>query len=234
MLKTENIVSGYGSLEILHGLSIESKRGQITAVIGPNGSGKSTLLRTIAGILRPFSGRIILQGEDITGLTAHNVLQKGMMFMPQGQRIFPKLTVLDNLRMGGYSLASKAEVDNGVQEIYKMFPVLREKRLQLAGELSGGQQAMVSLGMAMMSRPDIILLDEPSTGLAPKLVESVFERIIGLNEQGMTFLIVEQNIRRIMKVANHAYIIDKGCKVFAGSPEEIKSKQELMDLYFTL
>lgn len=234
MLKTENIVSGYGSLEILHGLSIEAKRGQITAVIGPNGSGKSTLLRTIAGILRPFSGRIILQGEDITGLTAHNVLQKGMMFMPQGQRIFPKLTVLDNLRMGGYSLASKAEVDNGVQEIYKMFPVLREKRLQLAGELSGGQQAMVSLGMAMMSRPDIILLDEPSTGLAPKLVESVFERIIGLNEQGMTFLIVEQNIRRIMKVANHAYIVDKGCKVFGGSPEEIKSKQELMDLYFPL
>lgn len=234
MLKTENIVSGYGSLEILHGLSIEAKRGQITAIIGPNGSGKSTLLRTIAGILRPFSGRIILQGEDITGLTAHNVLQKGMMFMPQGQRIFPKLTVLDNLRMGGYSLASKAEVDNGVQEIYKMFPVLREKRLQLAGELSGGQQAMVSLGMAMMSRPDIILLDEPSTGLAPKLVESVFERIIGLNEQGMTFLIVEQNIRRIMKVANHAYIVDKGCKVFGGSPEEIKSKQELMDLYFPL
>jgi len=234
VLKTENIVSGYGSLEILHGLSIEAKRGQITAVIGPNGSGKSTLMRTIAGILRPFSGRIILRGEDITGLTAHNVLQKGMMFMPQGQRIFPKLTVLDNLRMGGYSLASKAEVDNGVQEIYKMFPVLREKRLQLAGELSGGQQAMVSLGMAMMSRPDIILLDEPSTGLAPKLVESVFERIIGLNEQGMTFLIVEQNIRRIMKVANHAYIIDKGRKVFGGSPEEINSKQELMDLYFPL
>ena len=234
MLKTENIISGYGDLEILHELSIEAKRGQITAIIGPNGSGKSTLLRSIAGILRPFSGRIILRGEDITGSTAHNVLRKGMMFMPQGQRIFPKLTVLDNLRMGGYSLASKAEVDKGVQEIYKMFSVLREKRLQLAGELSGGQQAMVSLGMAMMSRPDIILLDEPSTGLAPKLVESIFERITGLNEQGMTFLIVEQNIRKIMKVANDAYIIDKGRKVFGGSPEEIKSKQELMDLYFPL
>ena len=235
LLTVENLVAGYGRLEILHGVSLSVEAGSVTGIIGPNGSGKSTLLKTIAGFLTPQRGQIRFRGTDITGLTPHEILRHGVMFMPQGQRIFPRLTVQENLQMGGYSLAQSTEVNQRMRSVFRLFPILQEKAHQLAGELSGGQQAMVSFGMAMMSHPRLILLDEPSAGLAPRIIQTVFERIAELNQgEGMTFLIVEQNIRKIMEVADTIYILDKGENVFSGRPEEMRSREELMALYLHL
>lgn len=235
LLTVETLVAGYGRLEILHGVSLIVETGSIVGIIGPNGSGKSTLLKTIAGFLPPQQGRIHFGGLDITGLTPHEILRRGIMFMPQGQRIFPRLTVQENLQMGGYSLSKTTEVNQRIAAVFRLFPILQEKAQQLAGELSGGQQTMVSFGMAMMSRPRLILLDEPSAGLAPRIIQTVFERIEELNQgEGMTFLIVEQNIRKIMEVADHIYILDQGENVFSGKPEEMRSREELMTLYLHL
>lgn len=234
ILQVDNGVGGYGRLEVLHGVSLAAQQGQITAIIGPNGAGKSTLLKILAGVLKPFSGHVRFHDGEVTGLPPHAMLRKGIMYIPQGPRVFPRLSVRENLQMGGYSLSGRAALQEGVEQIYRLFPELRQHQAQLAGTLSGGQRAMVNFGMAMMSRPQIILLDEPSAGLAPKVLANVFHHIADLNARGMTFLIVEQNIRKVMEIAHQVYIIDKGRSVFTGPPTELKTRQELMRLYLRL
>lgn len=234
ILEVDKIVGGYGRLEVLHGVSLAARQGQISAIIGPNGAGKSTLLKILAGVLKPFSGRISFHGQEISGLPPHGLLRKGIMYMPQGPRIFPRLSVRENLQMGGYSLARRSAVEEGLAQIDRLFPELRQHQARLAGTLSGGQRAMVSFGMAMMSRPQVILLDEPSAGLAPRVLASVFDHIADLNAGGMTFLIVEQNIRKVMEIAHEVYIVDRGQTVFTGPPAQLTSRQELMRLYLRL
>ena len=234
ILEVEDSVAGYGRMEILHGVSLVAREGQITAIIGPNGAGKSTLLKILAGELKPTSGHIRFRGQEVTGLAPHTLLHKGIVYMPQGPRVFPKLTVRENLLMGGYSLPSGEAVEGGLEQVYGLFPKLREHQGRMAGALSGGQRAMVNFGMAMMCRPEIILLDEPSAGLAPKILVTVFRHIKDLNTSGITFLIVEQNIRKVMEIAHHVYILDKGKAAFAGPPTQLRSRQELMRLYLGL
>ena len=234
ILQLEEAVGGYGRMEVLHGVSLAAQQGQITAIIGPNGAGKSTLLKILAGVLKPFSGRIKYHGQEVTGLAPHTLLRKGIMYMPQGPRVFPRLKVRENLQMGGYSLARKSMLKESLEQVYRLFPELSQHRTRLAGTLSGGQRAMLNFGMAMMSRPQIILLDEPSAGLAPKVLADVFHHIADLKASGMTFLIVEQNIRKVMEIAQQVYIIDKGQTVFNGPPTELNSRHELMRLYLRL
>lgn len=234
ILQADHIVGGYGRVVVLHGVSVAAQRGQIMAIIGPNGSGKSTLLKILAGALNPFSGRITFHGEDITGLAPHILLRKGIMYMPQGPRVFPRLSVRENLQMGGYSLPTKAAVQEGLERVYRLFPELGHQQARWAATLSGGQRAMVSFGMAMVSRPQVILLDEPSAGLAPRALSSVFDHIKELNARGMVFVIVEQNIRKVMELAHQVYIIDRGRNVFVGPPTELMSRQDLMRLYLRL
>jgi branched-chain amino acid transport system ATP-binding protein len=231
MLAAENIVTGYGKQEIVHGVSLAAEAGQITCIFGPNGCGKSTLLKAIAGALPVWSGSARLDDTVLSNLPVHEVVRQGLVLMPQGGGVFPRLTVMENLRMGGYAIADKRLVESRIEALIDQYPSLARRRKTAAGALSGGEQAMLSLARALVSEPGFILLDEPSAGLSPAMVMETLERITTLTRKGIGILMVEQNIREAMPIADKIYILAAGEKRFEGSPKDVRDDRQIMDIY---
>ncbi len=226
MLSVENVVSGYGETVVVNGVSINVAPGEIVVIIGPNGCGKSTLLKTIFGLVKPGSGKISLSGEDITGAKPFELVRKGMGFVPQTENVFASLSVMENLEMGGYTTDI---LDPG--EMFEMFPVLAEKKKEKASSLSGGERQMLAMARAMMAHPKLLLLDEPSAGLAPKMVEVLMEKIKELRESDSSVLLIEQNARSALRIADRGYIMVMGKRVFEGRTDEILDHKEIGRLY---
>ena len=230
-LRAEGIVAGYGSVQILHGVSVSAGEGQVSCIFGPNGCGKSTLLKAIAGAIDTWNGRVSLDGDDITGLPSHAVLSRGLALMPQGGGVFAQLSVRDNLRMGGYTLRSRPALDERIDELLEEFPRLRERLSVNAGNLSGGEQMMLAIARALIVRPRFLLFDEPSAGLSPKLATEALVRVAALAQRGVGVLVVEQNIREAMRVADRIFVLVGGSNRFEGRPADIADDRELMRLY---
>jgi branched-chain amino acid transport system ATP-binding protein len=230
-LAAENVVTGYGKQEIVHGVSLTAEAGQITCIFGPNGCGKSTLLKAIAGALPVWSGTARLDGTVLSNLPVHEVVRQGLVLMPQGGGVFPRLTVMENLRMGGYAIPDKRLVESRIEALIDQYPSLAQRRRTAAGALSGGEQAMLSLARALVSEPRFILLDEPSAGLSPAMVMETLGRITTLTKRGIGILMVEQNIREAMPIADRLYILAAGEKRFEGSPSDVRDDRQIMDIY---
>jgi len=229
ILKTEGITAGYTKVDILHEVNIRLKSGEIVSIIGPNGAGKSTLLKTIFGILNPREGNVTLKNEDITGLKPDRIARKGISYVPQVDNIFPSMTIQENLEMGAF--IRNDDYSQRLDEIYDLFPILKERRKQKAGQLSGGQRQMVAMGRALMVDPRVLLLDEPSAGLSPILVSDIFEKIIEINETGVSIIIVEQNAREALKMANHGYVLAMGKNVLDDKGDALLANKEVGRLY---
>jgi len=230
ILQAENITAGYTrEVNILYEVGIRLKSGQIVSVIGPNGAGKSTLLKTIFGILKPTNGKISLKDEDITGLKPDKVANKGISYVPQVDNVFPSLTIQENLEMGAF--IRNDDYSQRLNEIYELFPILGDRRKQKAGQLSGGQRQMVAMGRALMVDPQVLLLDEPSAGLSPKLVDMIFEKIRDINKTGVSMIIVEQNAREALKMADHGYVLAMGKNVLDDTGDALLANEEVGRLY---
>ena len=232
ILEVRDLDAGYGEIDVLEDVDMAVEDDQITGIIGPNGTGKSTLLKSIIGIADVKDGEILYRGEPLGETEPSDLIRKGITYMPQGDRVFPGMSVYDNLRMGGYAMDSGFEA--ALEEVYDLYPVLKEKKNQQAGDLSGGQQTMLSFGMALINQPDLILLDEPSAGLAPDLVDNLFEQIERLRDEGIPFLIVEQSVRALLDHCDYVYVIEGGTTVFDGTPEELRGDDDLMEMYLAL
>jgi branched-chain amino acid transport system ATP-binding protein len=231
MLELDNIHTYYGNIHALKGLSITVEEAEIVSLIGGNGAGKSTTLNTVSGILRPRQGHIRFLGEDLSVYKAHDIVTKGIVQVPEGRRIFGRLTVTENLQMGAFTVTDKKQVSNNMERVFHLFPRLRERRTQLGGTLSGGEQQMLATGRAMMSDPKLLLMDEPSMGLAPVLVDSIFETIQELNRAGTTILLVEQNARVALQIAHRGYVLQTGEIVLSGTAEELRTNPEVQKSY---
>ena len=229
LLEAKRITAGYGETEILHRVFVKVNEGEIVSIVGPNGAGKSTLLKTILGLLKPREGKVILEAEDITGLDPDRIVRKGICYVPQTDNVFASLTVEENLEMGAF--IRKDNYQNRIQEIYEIFPDLEERRKDRAGKLSGGQRQMVAIGRALMLEPKIILLDEPSASLAPKLVRLIFQKITEINRSGVGILMVEQNIREALRIADQAYVLAMGRNRFHDTGQALLNNQEVGKLY---
>ena len=232
MLEARNITAGYGELDVVHDFSMQLNDGEIACIIGPNGSGKSTILKSIVGIVKPRKGAILLDGRDVTGLEPCETLRRGICLSPQGMTAFPMMTVLENLLMGAYIVKGGNEIRHRLEEAYSLFPVLAQRRGDTADKLSGGEQVMLCIARALMSHPKVILLDEPSLGLAPKASDYLYAKISEINRDGCSMVVVEQNVRKALSVAHRAYVIRLGRKRFEGKPEEIASDDRLKELFW--
>jgi len=232
MLSVEKIESGYGPMQVLWQPSIHVKNGSITSILGPNGAGKSTLLYTILGSVRPWKGTIVFQGRDVTRSPAHLKVELGLALVPEGKHLFPNMSVYENLRMGAFLKNANAQRENSLALVYDLFPRLRERHLQAAGSLSGGEQQMVTIARALMTKPRLLILDEPSQGLAPKLVTELFETIKKLRDDiGLTILLVEQNADISLKMADYIYVMHEGNVKARGTPNEIEGSSEIRRAY---
>ena len=216
MLKVENLHFRYArKIHALKGVSLEVRAGEIVALIGNNGAGKTTMMKSVTGLLKPESGKIIFNGEDLTGLPADQIMRKGLSLVPEGRHIFPRLTVMENLEMGAYSRPSGANLESEYDHAFNLFPVLGKRRAQLGGTLSGGEQQMLAIARALMSAPKLLMLDEPSMGLAPVIVDRIFEIITRINSEGAAILLVEQNAKRALRASSRAYVLETGAIVMA-------------------
>jgi branched-chain amino acid transport system ATP-binding protein len=231
MLKVENINVYYGAIHALKGISIEVNEGEIVTLIGANGAGKSTTLRTISGLLKPKNGNITFEGKSIAGIPAHHIVKLGISQVPEGRRVFAHMTVLENLELGAYVRTDAKGIKEDMDKVFARFPRLAERRSQLAGTLSGGEQQMLAMGRAMMSRPRIMLLDEPSMGLAPLLVKEIFSIIKDINESGTTVLLVEQNANMALSIAHKAYVLETGRITLSGPAKELAASEEVRKAY---
>ena len=231
MLKIENLEVAYGNIKAIKGISLEVNQGEIVTLIGSNGAGKSTTLRAISGILKPRSGSITFNGERIDGVEGHEIVAKGICQSPEGGRIFPKMTVDENLDLGAFLRNDKNEIANDRQRVLELFPRLQERIDQKAGTMSGGEQQMLAVGRALMGSPKLLLLDEPSMGLAPVLVEMIFETIEKINKQGTTILLVEQNALAALNVADRAYVLESGSIKMSGKAKDLISNDEVTKAY---
>lgn len=231
MLKIINLNSGYGESEILHGIDLEINSSEIVALIGPNGAGKSTILKSVFGLAVIFSGKIVLKDKDITKIKTHELIELGIGYIPQGRQIFSNMTVLENLQMGAFIIKSRDAVERNVNDIFQKFPIFKEKQNELAGNLSGGQQQLLAIARALMQKPQILLLDEPSLGLAPKVVKEIFEKIIEIKNEGVAVLIVEQNAKQAVGIADRAYILENG-KIVMQVNKDILKNEKIRDIYF--
>ena len=231
MLKVRDLVVAYGGIEALKGISIDVPEGQIVTLIGANGAGKSTLLRTIMGLEKPRSGSVEYNEENLKGLNSQHIVTRGITLVPEGRRVFPNLTVLENLRIGAYLRKDEDGILKDIQRIYELFPRLEERNWQMAGTLSGGEQQMLALGRALMCRPKLIMMDEPSLGLAPLVIKEIFNIIRRINESGTTVLLVEQNANMALKVAHHAYVLETGRIKMEGSGRELLENEEIKEAY---
>ena len=230
MLKIENIHTSYGKITALRGISLEAAAGEIVTLIGANGAGKTTALKTIAGLIRPQQGRVIFEGKDITRAPAHRIVRLGVALSPEGRKIFPGLSVLENLEMGAFC-RPPSELSEDLDSVFALFPILAERRKQSGGTLSGGEQQMLAIGRAMMNRPRLLLLDEPSLGLAPIVVEKIFEIITRINSQGTTILLIEQNANMALSVANRGYVIESGRIVLTDTAKALLSNESVRHAY---
>jgi branched-chain amino acid transport system ATP-binding protein len=230
VLKATGLCAGYGDTEILHGIDIAAERGDIIAVLGPNGAGKTTLNNVLSGILVPVSGNICFDGEDITRASAAELVTRGLIHVPEGRRVFPTLTVLENLELGSYRRGREHRVEN-LERIMAIFPRLRERLSQSAGTLSGGEQQMLAIGRGLMAEPKLLILDEPSLGLAPILVDELFSLIRTINKQGLTILLVEQNVARSLEIASRAYVIEQGYIALSGLAAELARNEDVRRSY---
>ena len=231
MFEIKDLVVHYGVIQALKGISLEVKEGEIVTLIGANGAGKTTTLHSISGLIRATSGSILFQGEDITKTSAPRRVAMGISQAPEGRRLFSDMTVLENLELGAFLRKDKAALSADIENVYQRFPILSDRRRQLAGTLSGGEQQMLAIGRALMSRPKIMLLDEPSMGLAPMIVSNIFSIIREINEAGTTVLLVEQNARMALAIAHRAYVIETGRIVASGSGEELAKSDEIVKAY---
>ena len=231
MLKVRDLVVAYGGIEALKGISIDVPDGQIVTLIGANGAGKSTLLRTIMGLVKPRSGTVEYNEETLNGLNSQRIVSRGITLVPEGRRVFPNLTVLENLRIGAYLRKDDDGIAADIKRIYELFPRLEERHWQMAGTLSGGEQQMLALGRALMSRPKIMMMDEPSLGLAPLVIKDIFSIIRRINESGTTVLLVEQNANMALKVAHHAYVLETGRIKMEGGGKELLENEEIKEAY---
>jgi len=229
LLEFDNVVSGYGEMEILHGVSIRVEEGEIVSIIGPNGAGKSTLVKTVFGLLNTWEGNISFTDEDITGLSPEQIVRKGMCYVPQVDNTFSSLTVQENLEMGAY--IRDDDFRPRIEEIYELFPDIKDRRRTRVDKLSGGMRQMVALGRALMLDPQMLLLDEPSAGLAPMLVDMIFERIHAINQQGVTFLIIEQNARKALENSDRGYVLVDGKNRLDGPGSELLADEQIGELF---
>ena len=229
MLKIDSLKVSYGGIEAVKGITFEVPERKIITLIGANGAGKSTTLRTIAGLVKPAAGRIHLQAEDITGMSPDRIVSRGITLVPEGRRVFPDLTVLENLKIGAY--LRKDSLDDDLKWIYELFPRLKERSWQAAGTLSGGEQQMLAVGRALMSRPKIMMMDEPSLGLAPIVVQGIFEIIQEVNRQGVTILLVEQNANKALEICDRAYVLENGKLVLSGTGTELMASDDIKKAY---
>jgi len=231
LLLAEHITAGYGRIDILHDVGLAVRPGEIVSVIGPNGAGKSTTFKTIVGFLRPRAGRVVFDGRDITGLRTDLVLRRGLAYVPQGRIVFPQMTVLENLEMGGFIERDRARLAAALERVFTLFPVLHERRRQKAGTMSGGEQQMVAMGRALMTEPRLILLDEPSLGLSPKFVTLIFDKLVEMKAGGYTLMLVEQNATRALAIADRAYVLELGRNRFEGPGRDLLVDPEVKRLY---
>lgn len=231
-LVVDGIYTAYDKADVLEDVSLKAECGKITCLLGSNGSGKSTLIRSILGLTPPSRGQIRFGAIELTGLPTHNIVAAGVACIPEGRKIFPKLTVEENLRLGGFQERSNEILSKRIQKVYDAFPVLGQRKEQIAGTMSGGEQAMISIGRGLMSAPRLLLLDEPSLGLSPALVKENFRIIRRINEQGITVFLVEQNVHQTLAIADYGYVLSKGRVVAAGTPDELSRSREVHQAYF--
>ena len=229
ILKIEDLQVRYGGIEAVKGISFDVQQGQIVTLIGSNGAGKSSTLRTISGLVKPSGGKITFQGEDITGKDPTQIVTQGVTLVPEGRRIFPDMTVLENLKIGAY--LRKDDLSEDLEWVYSLFPRLKERRMQVGGTLSGGEQQMLAMGRALMSEPKLLMLDEPSMGLAPLLVEQIFEIIQSLHKAGSTILLVEQNAQMALQIADRAYVLESGRITLSGTGAELMASESVKRAY---
>lgn len=231
MLEIKDIEVFYGMIQAIKGISFEVNEGEVIALIGANGAGKTTILHTITGLLSPKKGSVLFEGKDITKIPAHKIVSLGMAHVPEGRRVFAELTVYENLKMGAYTRKNKLEIEQTLQMVYKRFPRLKERKNQLAGTLSGGEQQMLAMGRALMSHPKIIVMDEPSMGLSPILVNQIFDIIEEVSKSGTTVLLVEQNAKKALAIADRAYVLETGKIVLEGDAKELMNDDSIKKAY---
>jgi branched-chain amino acid transport system ATP-binding protein len=231
MLQVEDLNVHYGAIHALKGISFHLEKGEIVALIGGNGAGKSTSLNTISGLLRPTNGKVVFQGEDITVVPPQNIVRRGVVQVPEGRHIFPKLTVQENLEMGAFIYEDKAQIQKDMEEAMVRFPRLRERRKQYGGTLSGGEQQMLAIARGLMARPNLLLLDEPSMGLSPILVEQIFDIIREINNQGVSILLVEQNAQMALSIADRGYVLETGRITLEGNAQELLENPLVIEAY---
>ena len=239
MLRVRNLEAGYGDLRVLKGMSLHVFPGEVVAIIGANGAGKSTLLNSLAGLVKPFAGSVTLKGADITGARPERILAQGCSLVPEGRKLFAPMTVRENLELGGYTVRRKhdgghdgrRESEADMESVFSLFPRLKERERQLAGTLSGGEQQMLAIGRSLMSRPDFIMLDEPSMGLAPLVIKLIFSAIVSLSARGKTILVVEQNAKAILKIASRGYVMETGSLVLEGTGPELLANRDVQRAY---
>jgi branched-chain amino acid transport system ATP-binding protein len=231
MLTLRNVDAGYDTFQALFGVSLEVNAGEAIGVIGPNGAGKTTLMRVISGLIRPTAGQIDMAGTDLLATPAHRIVELGIAHVPENRRLFPRMSVEDNLRMGAYIAAARVKFRERLDFVYELFPRLKERRAQYAGTMSGGEQQMCAIGRALMSEPRLLLLDEPSAGLAPVVVQQVFGLVERIRGSGLTVLIVEQNVRQVLRVVDRAYLLEAGTIRAAGSAAELSESATIKEAY---
>ncbi|MEM0441386.1 MAG: ABC transporter ATP-binding protein [Candidatus Caldarchaeum sp.] len=234
LLTVDHINAGYSKLQILWDVSIMISDKSVTALIGPNGAGKTTLIKTIAGLIKPYSGRITFKNIDITGQSPYRIRQMGLSVVPEGRRLFQNLTVRENLLMGAYTTSDNDEVKDRIAWVEELFPILRERRNQPARQLSGGEAQMLAIARALVSRSDLLIVDEPSSGLAPKLVELIFEKLVELKEKGFTVFIIDQFVEKALSICDYAYVMENGKIVLSGTKKEIEENEHLKKHYLGL
>ncbi len=231
MLELKSVDAGYGSFQALFCVSLEVKAGEAVGVIGPNGAGKTTLMRVISGLIRPWTGSIVMEGTDVLVTPPHGIISLGIAHVPENRRLFPRLSVEDNLKMGAYTPAARAKFSERLEFVFELFPRLKERRHQMAGTMSGGEQQMCAIGRALMSGPKLLLLDEPSAGLAPLVVQQVFEFVRRIRASGLTVLIVEQNVQQVLRLVDRAYLLEAGSIRVSGSSEQVMSTDIIKQAY---
>lgn len=234
MLKVDNLHTYYGAIHALKGINLEVEKGEIVSLIGSNGAGKTTLLNSIIGIAKSSEGTILYKDKDITNFATHNMSKMKISISPEGREVFPELTVEENLYLGAYTVKNKADIKSGYNRVYQLFPRLKERFKQQAGTLSGGEQQMLSVGRALMTNPELLLLDEPSLGLAPNFVVIIFDMIKRINEQGVTILLIEQNANMALTVSNRAYVMENGLVTMSGNSHEIAKNPQVKKAYLGL
>ena len=234
MLAIENIDVKYGKVHVVHGVSLGVESGEFVSIVGSNGAGKSTILKTISGLLRPTNGKITFLNEDLNQISPHEIVDKGISHIPEGRKLFSTLSVFENLELGAYPQEARARKDEGVERVFALFPILKDRRNQISGTLSGGEQQMLAIARGLMSSPKLLMLDEPSLGLAPFLVKQTIDVIKGINRSGTTILLVEQNVRYALMNSDRAYVLESGAITMEGSGEELLSNKDVKTAYLGL